>query len=301
MKKKPLPSIPLFVIAFSFLVSQIAVAQITVVAGTYGKNCKQLRGNKTEHLAKTCNGYGECKYKIEHQVIGDPAVGCAKDYIAEWRCGTSAVVHSVSASPEAGYGKIVTLQCTVKTEKAYKKIHVIAGTYGKNCKQPNGNKTEYLAKACDGRRGVCEYKIDHTVIGDPAVGCAKNYIAKWRCGKSQKIRKAKVKPEAGFGKYVTLRCKERSVMASGKIHVVAGTYGKNCKQSRGNKTAHIAKMCNGQGSCKYKIEHQVIGDPAVGCAKDYIAEWRCGTLTQVHSVTATPEAGFGKVITMTCQ
>jgi hypothetical protein len=84
---------------------------IKVTAGTYGRNCGAPHGNKTDHLAKTCNNKSQCEYTIDYRVIGDPAVGCGKDYRAEWKCGTDSTVHKASASPEAGFRKKVTLSC----------------------------------------------------------------------------------------------------------------------------------------------------------------------------------------------
>jgi hypothetical protein len=84
---------------------------IQVVAGSYGENCNQAHGNKTEHLRQECDGKPSCTYKIDYLVIGDPAVGCAKDYLAEWRCGAGAAVRRASAPPEAGFGKIIELRC----------------------------------------------------------------------------------------------------------------------------------------------------------------------------------------------
>jgi len=84
---------------------------IKVVAGTYGGNCGQPHGNKTQFLADSCNGKLSCYYAVNYGVIGDPAVGCAKDYVAEWRCGDDTTVHSVTVAPEAGYGGAAQLSC----------------------------------------------------------------------------------------------------------------------------------------------------------------------------------------------
>jgi hypothetical protein len=84
---------------------------IAVVAGTYGKNCGASYGNKTQHLASACNNRTQCEYIIDYRVIGDPVVGCAKDYVAEWRCGNDATIHRTSAAPEAGYNKKIVLSC----------------------------------------------------------------------------------------------------------------------------------------------------------------------------------------------
>src|SRR5262245_43674606 len=82
-------------------------ALIQVVAGSYGANCKTPHGNKTDHLRQACDGRQSCSYRVDHTVIGDPAYGCAKDYVAEWRCGADAAVRKASAPPEAGFGAVL--------------------------------------------------------------------------------------------------------------------------------------------------------------------------------------------------
>src|SRR5262245_22535512 len=85
---------------------------IRVVSGSYGKNCGEQYGNVTTHLANACNGRNPCAYTIETRLIGDPAKGCEKDYMAEWRCpNTGWRTFKASASPEAGNGKTVNLSC----------------------------------------------------------------------------------------------------------------------------------------------------------------------------------------------
>lgn len=92
---------------------RIVASGIQVVAGTYGRNCKQPRGNKTAHLAKECNGKASCDYVVSSQELGDPASGCSKDYVAEWRCGSDPTLRRAVVSPEAGYKKRVSLTCGV--------------------------------------------------------------------------------------------------------------------------------------------------------------------------------------------
>lgn len=83
---------------------------INVISGTYGENCGAEYGNATPHLAEQCDGLRQCSYRINYKIIGDPARGCQKDYIARWRCGNGPV-HTTSASPEAGEGSVITLFC----------------------------------------------------------------------------------------------------------------------------------------------------------------------------------------------
>ncbi|HPX61294.1 MAG TPA: hypothetical protein PLN25_05940 [Deltaproteobacteria bacterium] len=85
----------------------------------------------------------------------------------------------------------------------------------------------------------------------------------------------------------------------GVINVISGSYGQNCGAPQGNVTAHLAEQCNGQKVCKYRIYYKVIGDPKPGCAKDYVATWRCGN-GPVRSASAPPEAGTGSIVTLTC-
>jgi len=82
--------------------------------------------------------------------------------------------------------------------------------------------------------------------------------------------------------------------------VVAGSYGQNCGARHGNTTSHLQQMCAGQPSCTYRVDYKVIGDPAYGCQKDYVAEWRCGDEPVVRRATAAPEAGFGSTVDLRC-
>jgi hypothetical protein len=82
-------------------------------------------------------------------------------------------------------------------------INVIEATYGANCGAARGNVTGHIAGQCNGRAS-CDYRVDHTVIGDPVYGCAKDYRVTYSCGPSNKEGFAG--PEAGFGSIVQLRC-----------------------------------------------------------------------------------------------
>lgn len=88
---------------------------------------------------------------------------------------------------------------------------------------------------------------------------------------------------------------------SAKIEVVSGTYGKNCGAPYGNVTSHLASKCNGHESCIYKVDYKTIGDPARGCKKDYIAEWKCGANERIRSASVSGEAGFGANIHLSCE
>ena len=211
-------------------------------------------------------------------------------------------------------------------------IHVVGGTYGANCGQPRGNVTGHLSSLCEGRTERCPYRVDHRVIGDPASSCQKDYFAEWTCGSAPEVFQVAAPPEAGFGAVVTLSCPPIGAVTSNgpavppavasaaeiapppppspmtaptppvtaPIHVVAGSYGMNCRAARGNTTAHLSRSCEGRRECAYRVDHTVIGDPAYGCRKDYVAEWTCGGDPQIHHAAAPPEAGFGSVVPLSC-
>lgn len=77
-------------------------------------------------------------------------------------------------------------------------IRVVHGTYGANCGVRQGNVTEHLRQACDGR-DKCEYLIDVGAIGDPAYGCEKDYAAQWDCVGQPGHHVLTAPPEAGRG------------------------------------------------------------------------------------------------------
>jgi hypothetical protein len=88
-------------------------ATITVTAGTYGGNCGTPRGNVTSALRTACTGKALCDYVVDYRVLGDPAPGCAKDYVAEWTCNNGlGNVRTYRVSPEAGFGGVARLSCT---------------------------------------------------------------------------------------------------------------------------------------------------------------------------------------------
>ena len=184
-------------------------------------------------------------------------------------------------------------------------IQVVAATYGGNCGQPRGNVSGYLAAACDGLRH-CGYKVDYRVIGDPAYGCSKTYVAEWTCPGSPQILRVQALAEAGYGSIVQLGCPGSAYIPpsapppGGPIHVISGSYGQNCQAPDGNKTEHLFESCEGRTTCAYRIDYRVIGNPAVGCGKSYVAEWRCGDDLAVYRAFAPPEAGYGGLVTLAC-
>lgn len=86
---------------------------------------------------------------------------------------------------------------------------------------------------------------------------------------------------------------------SGSMQIISATYGASCGAPKGNATDHLAKACDGTAKCEYRIDHQVLGDPRRGCAKNFEAEYRCSHFGGSRTASAPAEAS-GTVTTLTC-
>ena len=95
-------------------------------------------------------------------------------------------------------------------------IHVVDATYGLACKDfvppPGhanlvkvGNVTAALTSTCDKAKTTCLFAVDAVQIGDPASGCAKDFVANWRCGSDQTVHRVYLPPEAS-GRSALLSC-----------------------------------------------------------------------------------------------
>jgi hypothetical protein len=84
------------------------------------------------------------------------------------------------------------------------------------------------------------------------------------------------------------------------IEVMQATYGSNCGAKWGNATADVANACNGMHNCDYQVDVRRLGDPAFGCAKQFVVEYRCSG-GESKRVTVAAEAGLGGLASLACQ
>jgi hypothetical protein len=83
---------------------------ITIVAGTYGRNCGQQEGNATLDLARRCDGQTACTYLLTGDVAGGGVQSCRSDLIAQWQCGDGQT-HAASLAAGAAPGDQLLLGC----------------------------------------------------------------------------------------------------------------------------------------------------------------------------------------------
>jgi TonB family protein len=86
---------------------------IIVESATYGLSCNAASGNDTSHLASKCNGRSSCVVLVTNaRPGGDPARGCDKDYLAEYRCtGDRSNLWKAAHEPLKNEGYRVVLNC----------------------------------------------------------------------------------------------------------------------------------------------------------------------------------------------
>ena len=93
---------------------------------------------------------------------------------------------------------------------------------------------------------------------------------------------------------------EKTENAKPAIKVVTGTYGNNCGARAGNATAQVARTCDGQALCEYRIDPATLEDPAPNCAKNFMAEWKCGTAETIYAVSMPASAVRGEPLRLAC-
>ena len=98
------------ILDFSSCKSGNSLPGIRVLKASYGRNCNFSNDdNQTDNLRKFCDGLTGCFYRIDKNIIGDPANGCQKHYDVLYMC--KQVSKTISIKPEAN-GKILHLDCT---------------------------------------------------------------------------------------------------------------------------------------------------------------------------------------------
>lgn len=92
--------------------AETAKLAIKMVTSTYGSNCGAKSGNATAQVARICDGQSVCDYLLDPSVLEDPAPNCTKEFTAEWKCGTSATLYTVSMPASAVRGEHLKLACS---------------------------------------------------------------------------------------------------------------------------------------------------------------------------------------------
>ena len=68
----------------------------------------------------------------------------------------------------------------------------------------------------------------------------------------------------------------------------------------GNATGSVARRCEGNLNCEYPIDTSQLDDPAPGCPKNFIINYRCFDGARDRRVVVDAEAS-GNVASLTCE
>ncbi len=109
-----------------------------------------------------------------------------------------------------------------------------------------------------------------------------------------------VASQGGAGSADKTAASDKTENVRSAIKVVAGTYGRHCGAKPGNATTQVARACDGQAVCQYKIDTATLEDATPACAKDFTVEWKCGTAATVYAVTMPAGAMQGEHLRLAC-
>ena len=88
--------------------------------------------------------------------------------------------------------------------------------------------------------------------------------------------------------------------ATATIKVVSATYGRNCSAKPGNATVQTSTACDGRSSCDFTVDTTVLEDPSPNCVKDFVAEWKCGENSDIHSAALPGLTGKNDKLRLSC-
>ncbi len=211
------------------------------------------------------------------------------------------------------------LVVTLTAPGAAQTISVSSATYGAHLTQVfnpckpviSGNATSLVKSKCDGQKS-CLFTVDDATFpgGDPAFGCAKDFIAQFGCSGDQIVRTVSVGGSGveADGKTLYLTC-----ATSNGIQVTQATFGgqvvakwNSCNPApAGNWTNQVKAECNGTFTCNFlvQVKHFPSDDPAQGCFKSFSASYLCPGDPQPRSVSivATSTGGAdGQTVQLVC-
>jgi hypothetical protein len=117
-----------------------------------------------------------------------------------------AIAYSIFAAPAIVATAIVVARHAIPPNPAVTNgIEIMAATYGGNCRAPRGNVSAALRRACNTKH-ICNYIIDVDVLGDPADGCAKDFVVEYMCEPNTTRMVQKIPGEAGLKGQLFLSC-----------------------------------------------------------------------------------------------
>jgi hypothetical protein len=209
---------------------------------------------------------------------------------------------------------------TIQIPNPPQAISVVSAVYGGRKSAPAGssqvctstqtiNLTSQVTSACGGQT-QCNYEVPFPPSGgDPADGCYKSFSVRYKCravaGATEYVEDIGGVSSEAAGQTVSLKCDNLP-----GITIVSATYGASMTPvhvskcptvQTGNRTTQVGTACNGLPSCAFTVSAGTSqgGDPAFGCSKNFVVDYKCSGSDAVQSKSLLAEAN-GRAISIDC-
>ena len=84
------------------------------------------------------------------------------------------------------------------------------------------------------------------------------------------------------------------------IQILSAKYGSNCGSVVSDQTSNLQRVCDTKQTCRYRIDHTVIGEPCPGVKKTYKVSYKCSDNSRTLVIEIAGEAS-GKDLYISCQ
>jgi hypothetical protein len=168
------------------------------------------------------------------------------------------------------------------------RIQVQSATWAANCKGHQGNDVRAVVqRACDGK-AICDFRIEHSALGQAPVTCPKTLDVAWSCGPTWSTDSLS-QERAKDGGIARLNCLPYDAADTLKdrpappfmpgvpnfVQILGATFGKNCGEEPGNDKQRVHKICEQKTRCTVTVDPSVVATPVPACPHDYVVHYSC--------------------------
>lgn len=185
-------------------------------------------------------------------------------------------------------------------------ISVVTAIESRSCDKGQADFSRALAMECGGRE-ACNFDLQSLSPQALPAQCTRTYDIKYQCNSEKGVLAVVMSKDPVFASRVAMDCSDATAeqrlaagAADGGIKILSATYGGNCRAPVGNATDDLKMQCEGTASCAYRINVTRLRDPASGCAKDYVYEYKCGRDPKAIKGYVKAEAGLGSYAMLEC-
>jgi hypothetical protein len=164
-----------------------------------------------------------------------------------------------------------------------KELIILDASYGPNCGNASGNRTQLVQDFVSQHPDYTTYSIGRNAMdfGDPFFGCNKDMSITYKCnGKTNTIVRADGQFDSGAP--LDLTCNTQAT-PSREFDILDASYGSNCGNASSNRTQSVKNYISQHpNNTTYSIGRNVMdfGDPFPGCNKQMSLTYKCNGETK---------------------